>query len=108
MIIWQGIGILVGIVIFAMVIAVKYSVGAIMNDPDYYQLHGWPKLIALWLAAAALYVMARQLDKVPGRVLVDKATGQEVVLKSRHSLFFIPVKGWSFISFALGIILLFR
>jgi hypothetical protein len=37
-------------------------------------------------------------------VLIDKATGEEVVLKPKHSLFFVPVELWPVVFVALGLI----
>jgi hypothetical protein len=42
-----------------------------------------------------------------GKVVIDRETGKEIVLKAEHSLFFINVKYWSYIIFALGIIFSF-
>jgi hypothetical protein len=30
----------------------------------------------------------------PSRIVIDKATGQEMELKKRHDFFFIPMKWW--------------
>lgn len=52
-----------------------------------------------------LWPIGRRMNS-GGRVLVDKATGQEVILKPRHSLFFIPVQFWSPILAVIAVIML--
>ncbi len=49
--------------------------------------------------------MGRRLNGGPGRVLTDQATGQTVVLRRRHSLFFIPMQWWS-VSLAIAEVLM--
>ena len=107
MIIWQGLGILVPAMAIGISLIFNFAIGAIMGDDQYYLSHGWPKLVSLWLAAAVIYGMARMLDSVPAKVLIEKDTGREIVMRQRHSFFFIPVKYWSFFCFGLGIYLLF-
>lgn len=46
-------------------------------------------LAGLLVGAWGLYLRRR-----PGRVLIDKETGEEEVLRPRHSLFWIPVLYW--------------
>jgi hypothetical protein len=106
MIIWSGSGILVAIVGFGC-LALTEVITRTTLDEKYYQAHGWPKLAGFWIAAALVYFLALWLDRQPGRVMIDKATGQEVVLKRRHALFFIPVRFWVYIFFALGVLFLF-
>ena len=37
-----------------------------------------------------------------GRVVVDKQTGREIVLRRRHTLFFIPIEYWGLVVVVLG------
>jgi hypothetical protein len=41
--------------------------------------------------------------KRPARIVIDKATGRELALRRRHSLFFIPMFYWGPIFIAMGI-----
>src|SRR5258705_3723247 len=43
-----------------------------------------------------------------GRVLVDKATGQETTIRPNHHLMFIKMEYWGPIFFAIGIFVLIR
>src|SRR5690625_148010 len=51
--------------------------------------------ISLMLSAAAVYAVGRKLNGKPARVLRDETTGEEVVLKPRHSLFLINMEYWA-------------
>ena len=106
MIVWQGFGFLVAVVGIAILAATEYAVRVITKNEVYYQAHGWPKLLGLWLAAAAIYGIARYFDSRPGKVVIEKDTGREVVLKQAHSLFFIPMKYWTYVLIVLGVVLL--
>lgn len=107
MIVWQGFGFLVGVVGLAVLAATQYAVNALTKNDLYYQAHGWPKLLGLWLTAAAIFGIARYFDSRPGKVVIEKDTGREIVLRQAHSFFFIPMKYWTFVLLALGIVFLF-
>jgi hypothetical protein len=38
------------------------------------------------------------------RVVIDKETGEEIVLASNHSLFFVPVQLWPVIFVVIGLV----
>ena len=107
MIIWKGAGFIVAVVAFLMLLMTELSVEALFKDDKYYQTHGWPKLAAFFIAGWIVFFIGKYLNKKEGRVLIEKDTGKEVVLKSEHSLFFINVEYWSYILFALGVVFLF-
>jgi hypothetical protein len=107
MIIWKGWGILVIVITAAVMIMFQAMVGIAFGNPQFYRTHDWPKAVALLLAAVAVYFAGSFFNGKPGRVMVDKATGQEITCRRVHSLFFIPMEYWGFILAAIGIILLF-
>ena len=107
MIIWKGAGFIVAVVAFLMLLVTELSVEAFFGDDKYYQTHGWPKLVAFFIAGCIVFFIGKYLNRKKGRVLIDKETGKEVALKSAHSLFFIDVEYWSYILFALGVVFLF-
>lgn len=107
MIIWNGAGFIVVIIAFLMLLLTEISVEAIFDDEDYYQAHGWPKLVAFFISGCLVLLIGRYLNKKEGKVLIEKDTGKEVILKPKHSLFFINVEYWAYILFALGIVFLF-
>ena len=107
MIIWKGAGFLVAVIAFGMLLLTELSVEALFKDDKYYQTHGWPKLAAFVIAGWIVFFIGNYLNRKQGRVVIEKDTGREVVLKSEHSLFFINVEYWSYILFALGFVFLF-
>jgi hypothetical protein len=107
MIIWSGLGFLVAVLAFLCLLLAEYVVEAVLNDPQYYQAHGWPKMLGLWLAGAFVWWLGTYLDHKQGRTLLDPTTGDEVQLKPQHALFFIRMVYWGPILFVLGLVLLF-
>jgi hypothetical protein len=120
-IIWSGWGILIGFAACACLLLVQLGVDAAMQDDHYYQGHGWPKLLALLLAAVVTWPIGRLMNQ-GGRWRRGTADDQEsnptdpfgikqqqVVEQTgtRHSLFFIPVQYWWIIFLALGVVFFF-
>ena len=103
MIIWNGLGFLVVVVGFAALILTELVSEKITGDEEFYQQHGWVILIGMLVAAALTYGLHRVLPRHKARVLIDKQTGQEVVLRYDHSLFFIPVRWWPAVFMAIGV-----
>lgn len=56
----------------------------------------------LALTGLLCWLFSKLLGKEKGRVVIDKATNQEITLEKKHSLFFIPVFYWSFIFWAMS------
>jgi hypothetical protein len=107
MVIWRGLGIVVAIVAVLVLALTQYVINALFGDDRYYSTHEWPKLIGAFVAGCLALVIGGYLDDKSEReakVVIDKETGREVRLKSEHSLFFINVKYWGYIIFAIGII----
>ena len=88
MIIWTGWGFIVpflfgGIFFMTMLMAVRSS----FSFPAVYTL-------AAIINAICLVYLARALDKNSEKVMIEKKTGKEVILKKNHTLYFIPIKIW--------------
>ena len=107
MIIWKGWGILVIVIAVAAIIIIQGVVGAASGDPQFYEVHDWPKGLALLLAAVGVYFVGRYFNNKPGRVMIDKATGREFVFRRVHSLFFVRMEYWAFVLAAIGVVLFF-
>lgn len=45
--------------------------------------------------AATVWVVGERLNGAPGRLLVDPATGEKLILRSTHTLFWIPLQWWA-------------
>lgn len=107
MIIWSGLGFLVPIVAIACFLITQIVTNSLLNDDRYYTEHGFPKLIAFWIAAVLLFLIGSALSRKQERVLVDKKTGEDVILRPSHTFLFIPIVYWAPVLFVLGIVFLF-
>ena len=104
MVIWRGWGILAAVIVLLALIAMELVAEAIQGSGAYQEdTELWAGL-GLLLAGAVIYPLGRRLNGGEGRVMVDKQTGQEVVIKSIHSLFFIRMEYWGLAALAGGVI----
>jgi hypothetical protein len=102
--IWNGAGILVAVIWFVSILAGDRLAKALFG-PD--ASRGIHNLTGEWLAAGLTLVLALLL-RTQREIGIDPKTGQEVVIRPNHSLFWIPVIVWPFIFFLLGIVVYFR
>lgn len=107
MLIWSGLGILVAAIFVACMLVMQLIVNAVLHNDQYYQTHAWPGVAAMVLAAGSVWLFKRWLDGRPGKRLIDPATNKEVILRPRHSLFFIPVKYWPVVLLCIGVSFVF-
>jgi hypothetical protein len=106
MLIWSGLGILVPVLTIVVLCVTQAMTDSFLGEGAY-TAHGLPKLMALWCSAAIMWLIGNALAKRPGRVLLDPQTGQQVLLKSNHTFFFIHVEYWAYLLLAFGIVALF-
>lgn len=104
-IIWKGRGGLVILIAIGAFLAMNAVTVSVYHDNDYFELHRWPKVAALWLAGLVSYLIGTYLNSRNARVLIDKRTGHEVVLRPDHSLFFVRMEYWGAILFVLGVVI---
>jgi hypothetical protein len=102
MIVWTGCGILTPFIAFIPFIAIQVIVDSIFGKP-FYKNHMSMQIIAVLASSALVWFSGRQLNSAPGRVMIDKASGQEVVLKSSHTLFFVKMEYWAVLIAILGL-----
>jgi hypothetical protein len=107
MIIWSGLGFLVAVITFLLLLTAEYATESLFQDESYYQAHGWPKLLAFFLAAVVVWPLGKFLNRRQGKVVIEKETGKEVLVKPNHSLFFIRIEYWGPILLILGIVFFF-
>ena len=107
MIVFSGLGFLVLLFGVGFAALAQFGTQKAFNDDKYFDTHGWPILVALWAAALAVFLVARRVDAKPGQAVVDKATGQEMVLRKQHHLFFVPLRYWTYLLLAGGVALYF-
>ena len=104
-IIWQGLGFLVAVIVFGCSLAANLILNATVGD-GYYDHHDWPFAVSLIFSAAICWFLGNHLRKRSDRIAIDKKTGNEfVVNQSRHTLFFIPMHFWSPILLLIALIL---
>jgi hypothetical protein len=100
MVIWQGRG---GITALFIVVSIIFV--TLLNDWTGHRVPDWVTYFAMAIPAAAanaLFVVPyAQTDR---RVVIDKETGNEMELRGSHTLFWIPVKYWTFIILAYPVI----
>ncbi|AIY42124.1 hypothetical protein LT85_2966 [Collimonas arenae] len=63
--------------------------------------------LGMFISAAAIWQVGNKFNSpLKNRILIDKQSGAEVVLKPDHSLFFIKMQYWAFIAGAIGLFML--
>ena len=101
MIIWKGYGFLVLIIAVAVGAVVSLIFGAVGSTEDI------GAGVGAIISAGIIWIIGNKLNsETKSRTMVDKQTGQEIVFKPNHSLFFIKMQYWAFIVGGIGIIML--
>ena len=103
-------GVLTLVVAVVINVLVNESVNALLGIPDgfkhYRDAHTWLWLLGMGLSAIACWYLGQWLDAREtknAKVVIDKESGQEIRLVSRHDLFWILVKWWAVVWFAAGL-----
>jgi hypothetical protein len=100
MVIWQGRGGITALIIVVSIVGV-----AALDDWAGHPVPTWVTYFAMAIPAAAanaaFVVPSARSDR---RVVIDKQTGAEIELVQKHTLFWIPVKYWTFIILAYPVI----
>lgn len=105
---FSGKGFLVPVVTFGTLVGTEWLVEAAFHDDQYYQIHGWPKGLALVLSAVAVAAVARSVEEPRSRLLIDPTTGQEVMVRfAGHHFLFIPLRYWPALLVLLGVVFSF-
>jgi hypothetical protein len=106
MIIWSGLGFLVFVFAFGCSLAMNVFTNALLGN-EYYQTHAWPLALAIAVAGALTWLVGNALNRRQGKVMIEKDTGRELLLRPNHSLFFIRMHYWGPILIALAFASLF-
>ncbi|MBK1809937.1 hypothetical protein JHL18_04685 [Clostridium sp. YIM B02505] len=102
MLIWKGYGFLAFLFFLTSFLIVELAVGE-----TFYRAHRWLDFFAFVITALFCYFVGKKLNNNKGKVYIDKKTGEEVLIKTTHSLFFIKMEYWGFIFLVIGFIYLF-
>lgn len=95
MIIWTGRGFLVAVIVFLLSLGAEFGVESASGNDNYYQIHAWPLALALFTSGVISWLLGNRFNSEKGRVVIDKETGQEIVIGGPdHTLFFIKMQYW--------------
>jgi hypothetical protein len=91
--IWRGWGILA-----ILIPLVALGLGAVIGmaiAPSNGAAAGVVTAIFGLAGSATVWVVGERLNGAPGRLLVDPATGEKLILRSTHTLFWVPLQWWA-------------
>lgn len=94
MIVWQGAGIL-AIVIPAVLGGIAQEAVDAHFGSGYAKLHMWQNAVAWTVGAAIVWMLGTSLERRPGKKLVDPSTNEQIELKEKHTMFWVPMQYWS-------------
>jgi hypothetical protein len=106
MIIWNGWGFLVAVFVFVCSLIANLITDSVAGEGKYWDVYKWPLALAFIVAGILSWILGRYLAKRKARVLIDKETGKEVVLRPLHALFFIEMRWWGPILAVIAVIIL--
>jgi hypothetical protein len=101
-IIWSGWGFLVAVIVFGASLTMEIVTEAVVGDDRFYQVQAWPFALALALSGVIIWIVGKYLQARGARVVIDKATGQELTIGGRDRFFFIPMHYWGPVLIALA------
>ena len=102
MIDWDGRGI-VGVVIpFAALLAAELLATRVGGAGAYQERYLVWGGAALLLSGPVVWLLGRRWNRAPGRRLIDPDTGEDVVLRRRHAVFWMPLHLWGLLVTIVG------
>lgn len=104
---WQGLGLLALAIPFVVLLLINYVLDEVFGH-GFYASHNYSPLIAMTISAVIVWFVGKKLSKDKlERILIDQATGEKVVIKKKHTFFFIPLHWWALIYIIFGLICYF-
>ena len=100
MLVWSGRGFLSAIVLIASIVLLASVF------PKEQANYGF--IISFFIAGIFSWFMGKKWNEKEGRTMIDKASGEEVILKPNHSLFWIKMQYWGPIFAVLGLVILVK
>ena len=104
MIFWSGKGFFSILFVLLGIMITQGAMEAVTGLKPAQQNHDLMWAFSFTLASLANGLFVWKLSKSPKRIVVDKATGEEMELSTMGSLFFIPTKWWTHIFAAVAAI----
>ncbi|PHN04279.1 hypothetical protein [Flavilitoribacter nigricans] len=97
MIVWKGLGFLSLVIPFGTALIFQLIFGSTPIASGFGYI----------LGGAAVWYLGTKWNAAPGRVMTDNQTGEQIEFKNDHTLFWIKMQYWGFVSAALGIFAFF-
>lgn len=101
-IVWSGLGFLVPVLGF-----VELMLLSVVPETMNHSLALALKFLIVLAGTLGIWTLGRKLSQGPGRVLIDPETNERIVLRTRHTLFWIPMEYWAFIVAIICVALIF-
>lgn len=98
MVVWSGRGVLS---IIVLVVVFGLSVSILPTESQ-----DWSFVITSLVTGVFSWIFGKKWNEKEGQTVIDKATGQEMILKPNHSLFWIKMQYWGIIFGVLSIVFL--
>ena len=108
MIIWSGLGFLVVVIVFVSSLLAEVLTETITGNDNLYQQNPIPLIVSLLFSSILIYFLGKWLNTRKAKTYIDKETGEEILLKNNHGLFFIQMEYWGIIIFLIAIVLLIK
>jgi hypothetical protein len=106
MLIWQGRGVAVFVFAFFGVLLAGVLALAVLGESFYRnESQTWIGIGLVLGGALCLWFGRRWNDPANDRSLVDPQTGEQVVLRNRHTFWFLPMEWWGMAGILLGVAL---
>ncbi len=102
MIVWSGFGWVVPVIAVVCLLIGNILIG------ENWSANTWAQAGTLLLAAILVFAFDRLfLEKRADKTLMNKETGEDVILRRNDSLFFIPVRFWPYILVGIAVLVKF-
>ncbi|PIB34457.1 hypothetical protein BFP72_03015 [Reichenbachiella sp. 5M10] len=98
MIVWSGKGIL-SVLILVLAFVLLFA----LLPAAHFQ---WAFSLSFFIAGAFSWFMGKKWNAQQSRIVIDKASGQEIELKTNHSLFWIKMQYWGILFGIIGVLFL--
>jgi len=95
MVIWRGWGILALIIPVLVWFALTQIFFSAVSEDTFKGYYKFVSAFSILIGALAVWFAGKKLNSTEARTLVDEKTGEKVLLKKEHSLFFIKMEYWA-------------
>jgi hypothetical protein len=104
MIVWKGWGFLAFAIPLICALLMQFGIDSYFGD-GFYTKASWSLPLALFLSSAFVFSVGYKVNNKEGKLLIDPETNEKMLLKTTHSLFWIPMQYWSVIIVGLSVVL---